>query len=150
MRILLRRILPLPAKLIGAAAALCFASSHVWAQAPIQEAVSTGLRPVIDLAKARVAGEVRNMVLRGDSVEVTYTNSGTLPTVITGEVQVYRTEDDLRASVVFAEALAVNPGAVRRFRVAMPKLERGRYTLVAIVDYGGTTMTAAKAALDMR
>lgn len=168
MRSLLRHILPLPAKLIGAAAALCFASSQVWAQAssPARSSARTsapstgpaadagsrpaGLRPVVDLTKVRIAGEVRNMVLQGDSVEVTYANNGTLPTIITGEVQVYLTEDDLKATMVFAEALAVNPGATHRFRVAMPKLDRGRYTMIAIVDYGGETMTAAKAALEMR
>jgi len=145
----LRRLTSLPATLIGAAAAMFFASSAVWAQ-PVHQAGGRVLPPVIDLATAAISGEVRDMALKGDSVEVTYVNTGTAPTVITGEVQVYLTEEDLKASVVFADALTVKSGATMRFRVAMPKLPRGKYTMIAIVDYGGETMTAAKAALQMR
>ncbi len=58
-------------------------------------------------------------------------------------------EDDIWASVVFADALTVRAGTTLRLRVAMPKLGRGKYTMIAIVDYGGETMTAAKAALQM-
>ena len=145
----IRRLTSLPATLIGAAAAMCFASSAVWAQ-PAHQSAGRVLPPVVDLATAAIAGEVRDMVLKGDSVEVMYVNTGTVPTVISGEVQVYVTEEDLKASVMFADALTVKAGATVRFRVAMPKLQRGKYTMIAIVDYGGETMTAAKAALQMR
>jgi len=146
---ILRRFTSLPATLIGAAAALCFASSHVWAQSA-QQPTGRALPPVVDVTTASIAGAVRDMTIKGDSIEVTYTNSGTVATVIAGEVQVYVSEDDVKASMVFAEAVTINAGATQRFRVALPKLARGRYTLIAIVDYGGVTMSAAKAALDMR
>jgi hypothetical protein len=143
-----RRFTSLPARLIGAAAAVCFASSQVWAQSTARS-TDRALPPVIDVTTASIAGAIRDMAIKGDSIEVTYVNNGTVPTVINGEVQLYVAEDDIRASVVFADALTVRAGATLRFRVAMPKLGRGKYTMIAIVDYGGVTMTAAKAALQM-
>ncbi len=58
--------------------------------------------------------------------------------------------DSVAASVPFAESVTVKAGATQRFRVPMPKLAKGSYVMMAVVDYGGTTMTAARARLDIR
>lgn len=137
---------------VAALASLCFAPMHAWGQ-------STGNGPAASATVAAsptagrvsgINGEVRNMVLKGDSIEVTYKNTGELPTFIIGELQVHLSEDEVVSSVVFADELIVKPGATQRFRIAIPKLAKRKYTLVAIVDYGGEQMTAAMATLDMR
>ena len=152
----LRRLVALPGSVLGVAASLCFASTHVWAQSrPGGSAGPTGGASSANVAQAVVAidGQVRHVMItgaKGDSLEITYANTGMLPTAIVGEVQVFKREDDVAAAVPFADAQIIKPGATQRFRVAMPKLAKGRYTLVAIVDYGGETMTAAHARLDIR
>ncbi len=143
-----RRLASLPAKVIGLAAAMCFASSQVWAQS-VPRQVPVGTSGVVADSPS-IAGAVRNVVIKGDSIEITYANTGTVATTIVGAVQVHVSEDEIAASVPFADAVTVPSGATQRFRVAMPKLSRGRYTLLAIVEYGGESMTAAKATLDMR
>ena len=148
MRNILRRIAAFPAWAIGAAASMLFASSQVWAQTtPRQSPVDA---PRLLAATPSIAGQVRNMVIKGDSIEITYANTGTAPSTIVGEVQVHVSEEEIAASLPFADTVTIRAGATQRFRVAMPKLARGRYTLLAIVDYGGENMTAAKATLDMR
>lgn len=148
MRSFIRRIAGLPAWAIGMAASMLFASSQVWAQnAPKQ---SSDNRPRLLAAAPSIAGEVRNMVIKGDSIEITYANTGTTPTTIFGEVQVHVNEDEIAASLPFADDVTIKAGATQRFRVAMPKLAKGRYMLLALVEYGGENMTAAKATLDMR
>lgn len=147
MRTFIRRIVSLPAWAIGMASSMLFASSQVWAQATPRQADGV---PRMLAATPSIAGEVRNMVIKGDSIEITYANTGTAPTTIVGEVQVHVSEEEIAASVSFADAVTVKAGATQRFRAAMPKLAKGRYMLLAIVDYGGENMTAAKATLDMR
>lgn len=148
MRSVIRRIAALPGWAIGMAASMLFASSQVWAQnAP---KLSSDNRPRVLAEAPSIAGEVRSMVIKGDSIEITYANTGTVPTTIIGAVQVHVSEDEIAASVPFADDVTIKAGATQRFRVAMPKLTKGRYVLLALVDYGGDNMTAAKATLDMR
>jgi len=156
MRQILRRLISLPGTVIGVAASMCLASSHVWAQSAPSASGATGpsasapyFVPIVPL----IEGKVRNMVITGatgDTVEITYANTGTVPTTIVGALQVHITEDSLAASVTFADTVTVKAGATQRFRVPMPKLAKGRYVMVAVVDYGGTTMTAAQGKLDIR
>lgn len=148
MRNVIHRIASLPGWAIATAASMLFASSQVWAQAAPRQ--SNEGAPRLLAATPSIAGEVRNMVIKGDSIEITYANTGTAPTTIIGEVQVHVSEDEIAASLPFADTVTVRSGATQRFRVAMPKLAKGRYTLLAIVDYGGEHMTAARATLDMR
>lgn len=139
----LRRFALAAASSVATLASLALTPMQVWGQngpAPLSATASVG----------GVNGEVRNMVLKGDSIEVTYKNTGALPTAIVGELQVHLTEDEVVSSVVFADAMVIKAGATQRFRIAIPKLAKGKYTLVAIVDYGGEQMTAAMASLDMR
>ncbi len=143
----LRRFSMLCTSAIAALASLCFAPMQAWSQPSSGNVASA---EVTKRLPAVVRGEVQNMVLKGDSIEVTYKNIGELPTVITGELQVHLTEDEIVSANVFADAISIKPGATQRFRIAMPKLAKGKYTMVAIVDYGGEEMTAAMATLDMR
>ena len=151
----LRRLSTLPGSILGMAASLCFASTQVWAQASpgtVKGASSEAIAPVTSTTPA-IDGKLRNMIItgaKGDSIEITYANTGTMATAIVGEVQVFVSEDEVVATVPFADAQIIRAGTTQRFRVAMPKLAKGRYTLIAIVEYGGETMTAAQATLAIR
>ncbi len=137
------------------AASLCFASAQVWAQTspgPAKGRLGETIATVTAAAPA-IDGKLQNVVItgsKGDSIEITYANTGTMATAIVGEVQVFVSEDEVVATVPFADAQIISAGTTQRFRVAMPKLAKGRYTLIAIVEYGGETMTAAQATLAIR
>ena len=89
------------------------------------------------------------MYVKGDSLEVIFKNTGKVRTNILGEIQVQTVSDSVVATVLLDSA-TVLAGATRRFRVAMPKLPRGNYLLVALVDFGGERLTAVQASLEMR
>lgn len=96
-----------------------------------------------------IDGELSDMFVTGDSLEVIFKNTGRQRTNIVGEVQV-QTSDESVVLTVPLDSATVLAGATRRFRVAMPKLPKGKYVLVALVDFGGEQLTAVQAALDMR
>ena len=120
----------------------------VWSQTP--GAGSQVVAMHVEARSATIDGEVRDMVMIGDSIEVTYKNTGTQSTAIVGEVQVRDGADELVTTVLLADSLVIKAGETRRFRVAMPKLDKGHYTLYAVVDFGGDALTAAQAALEIR
>ncbi len=97
-----------------------------------------------------VDGEVSDMTVKGKSLEVRYRNTGTTPTELLGEVQVRTPDDSLVATVPLVEALRIEAGKSQTFRVPMPLLPPGRYTIYAVVDFGGSELTAAQAALEIR
>lgn len=96
-----------------------------------------------------VDGELSDMYVKGDSLEIVFKNTGKLRTRIIGEVQVQMSDDSVVTALPIEEA-TVLAGATRRLRVAMPKLPRGKYVLLAIVDFGGDQLTTVQAALEMR
>ena len=97
----------------------------------------------------RVDGELSDMYVRNDSLEVVFRNTGKLRARIVGEVQVQAANDSLVTAIPLEEA-TVLVGATRHLRVAMPKLPRGSYVLLAVVDFGGDQLTTVQAALEMR
>lgn len=99
---------------------------------------------------ATVDGEVSDMFVKGNSLEVRYRNTGTTATEIVGEVQVRDGDDSLVAAVPLVEGTRVDAGKRKTFRVAMPSLPPGRYTMYAVVNFGGDTLTAAQAELEIR
>lgn len=99
---------------------------------------------------ATVDGEVSDMFVKGKSLQVRYRNTGTTATEIVGEVQVRDGDDALVAAVPLVEGTRVDAGKRKTFRVAMPSLPPGRYTMYAVVNFGGDTLTAAQAELEIR
>lgn len=97
-----------------------------------------------------VDGEVSDMYVKGKSLEVRYRNTGSVTTELLGEVQVRTEDDSLVATVPLVEARRIGAGKRETFRVAMPFLPPGKYTIVAVVDFGGHELTAAQAALEIR
>jgi hypothetical protein len=96
-----------------------------------------------------VDGEVSDMFVKGKSLEVHYRNVGTVATAIVGEVQVRTADDSLVMTVPLVESMRVDAGRKATLRIPMPALPRGKYTLYAVVDFGGEQLTAAQAALEV-
>ncbi len=97
-----------------------------------------------------VDGEVSDVVLKGKLLEVRYRNTGTVATELLGELQVRAEDDSLVATVPIVESVRIEAGKRQTFKVAMPELPPGKYTLYAVVDFGGRELTAAQAALEVR
>lgn len=95
-------------------------------------------------------GEVSDMVVKGKSLEVRYRNTGTTATEILGEVQVRDADDSLVVAVPLVEGKRVEAGRRETFRVPMPSLPPGKYTIYAVVNFGGDALTAAQAELEIR
>ncbi len=100
--------------------------------------------------RAPLSGEVTDVVMKGKSVEVRFRNTGVQSAAIVGELQVRTEDDSLLLALPLVEARIVKAGAEEKLRVPMPALPRGRYVLYAVVSYGGDTLTAAQAALEIR
>jgi hypothetical protein len=96
-----------------------------------------------------IDGELSDMYVKNDSLEVIFRNTGKQRTNIIGEVLV-QTPDETVVMRVPLDSATVLVGATRKFRVAMPKLPKGKYVLVAVVDFGGDQLTAVQAALETR
>lgn len=99
---------------------------------------------------ARVDGEVSDMVVKGRSLEIRYRNTGTVATDILGELQVRDADGELVYAEAFVEGRRIGAGRGETFKVPMPALPAGSYRLYAVVDFGGSTLTAAEAALEIR
>ena len=99
---------------------------------------------------ASVDGEVSEMFVKGKSLEVRYRNTGATATEVVGEVQVRDSDDALIAAVPLVEGKRVKAGKRETFRVAMPTLPPGKYTIYAVVNFGGDSLTAAQAELEIR
>jgi P pilus assembly chaperone PapD len=94
-------------------------------------------------------GDLQNMFVVGDSLEVVYANTGNVRHDIVGQVQVRTTSDSVVMTLPMPNT-TVLAGTTRRFRVARPALRPGSYVLFAIVDFGGAELTAVQAALEIR
>jgi len=99
---------------------------------------------------ATVDGEVSDMFVKGKSLEVRYRNTGTTATAIIGEIQIRVGDDSLVVAVPLVEGKRIAAGRRETFRVPMPALPPGKYTIYAVVDFGGESLTAAQAELEIR
>ena len=95
-------------------------------------------------------GEVQDMFVSRDSISVVFANVGRVRADIVGEVQVRTPDDSVLVLAIPLQDATVLAGATRVIRVAMPRLRAGRYTLIGVVDFGGESLTAARAALEIR
>lgn len=109
--------------------------------APVRDGTETSM-PVID-------GEVSDLVLKGKRLEITYRNIGTVATAIVGELQVLDVDGEVVDAVPFVEGRRVDRGKVEKFTVPMPVLPPGRYTLYALVQFGGPALAAAQSELEV-
>jgi hypothetical protein len=115
-----------------------------------QSAPSIGSSSASSPRAAQLDGEVTDMYVKRKQLEVVYRNTGTAATEIVGEVQVRDADGELVATVSLVESRRIEAGRTEKFRVAMPELAPGQYTIYAVVDFGGPELTAAEAALEIR
>lgn len=103
----------------------------------------------VDATTRGVDGEVSDVVLKGKRLEITYRNIGTVATPIVGELQILDAAGEIVDAVPFVEGRRVERGKTERFTVPMPVLPPGRYTLYALVQFGGPALAAAQAELEV-
>ncbi|WP_145979123.1 hypothetical protein [Gemmatimonas phototrophica] len=114
--------------------------------APASPAASVSAPPT----PSPVDGEVVDLVLKGKQLEVVYKNIGRVATEILGELQVRDPEGNVVGAVPFVEGRRVAAGKTEKYRVNMPALPPGKYTLFAVVHFGGASLAAAQADLEIQ
>jgi hypothetical protein len=102
------------------------------------------------VAPSSVDGEVVDLVLKGKQLEVVYKNIGRVTTEILGELQVRDPEGNVVDAVPFVEGRRIAAGKTEKYRVNMPALPPGKYTLFALVHFGGPALAAAQADLEIQ
>ncbi len=93
-------------------------------------------------------GEVTDMVVQpGDSgrqrVAITFHDVGGMPLWVRGTVE-YRRPDNSIAATDSVREFPVLPGARRRVAVPVPRLARGNYVALALLDFGGAEIAAGQ------
>jgi P pilus assembly chaperone PapD len=81
-------------------------------------------------------------------VVVTYHNTGAKQTLTHGTVEVRRPDNGVVTKVDIPEFPTL-PGATRRLGVPLPKLPRGKYVLLALLDYEGAEIAAGQVDLEI-
>src|SRR4029079_14092761 len=74
---------------------------------------------------------------------IAYRNTGTRQTMARGKVEIRRTDNTLVSSLALPDSPAL-PGATRRLGVPLPRLPRGKYVLLALLDYEGSEIAAGQ------
>ena len=117
----------------------------------------TGLKVYAAPAGLRVDGEVSDLAVaprttdRGTDYEatVTFRNTGEKHVIARGRVELRRDDNSLVATVPLQAVYAL-PGAEMRVKALLPPLPRGRYVLLAILDFGGAELAAAQLEHEVR
>ena len=84
----------------------------------------------------------------GRQLTVAFHNSGARQTTTHGSVEVRRPDDSVVATIDVPEFPTL-PGATRRLALPLPKLPKGRYVLLALLDYGGQEIAAGQVSLEV-
>jgi P pilus assembly chaperone PapD len=111
--------------------------------------IRTAVKLYVTPAGLPVGGEVTDILVERDSVDVLYTNTGKRHGVASGRVE-FRNADDRVAATLPLPDIYVLPGTTRRVKLAVPKLAAGRYVVLAVVDFGGDELAAGQAELEVK
>lgn len=84
----------------------------------------------------------------GRQLTVAFHNSGARQTMTHGSVEVRRLDDSVAAKIDVPEFPTL-PGATRRLAMPLPTLPKGRYVLLALLDYGGQEIAAGQVSLEV-
>lgn len=79
---------------------------------------------------------------------IAYRNTGARQTMAHGRVEIRRTDNTLVSSLDVSEFPTL-PGATRRLGVPLPALPRGKYVLLALLDYEGSEIAAGQVDLEI-
>jgi len=96
-------------------------------------------------AHATLASSARG---RADTLHFTFRNPGLVQTLAKGKVEIRR-EDDSVAQTLPIEEFPVLGGALRRVRMPLPALPRGRYAAIVLLDIGVDDLIATQALVEI-
>jgi P pilus assembly chaperone PapD len=82
-------------------------------------------------------------------VAIVFRNTGGLPLLTRGAVEIRRQDNSLVAKVDVPEFPTL-PGAARRLAVPLPALPPGQYVLLSLLDYGGAELAAGRLDFEAR
>ena len=94
------------------------------------------------IASASAAGT------RADTLHFSFRNPGLAQVLAQGKVELRREDDSIAATIPVGE-FPVLGGALRRVRVPLPTLPRGRYAAIVFLDIGTDELLAAQVLLEI-
>ena len=111
----------------------------------------TGLKIYAAPAGLKTDGEVSDVVLSARTgatgteydATVTFRNSGEKHVMARGRLEVRREDNSLVTTVPLPNVYAL-PGAEMKVKAMLPSMIRGKYLVLAILDYGGAELAAAQ------
>ncbi len=136
----------------------CWSIVLVEAQQPVRQTsgrtllytLRTGVKVYASPGGLRLDGEVSDVVVRARSTRagaeqatVTFRNSGERHLLGQGRIEIRRDDNSVLATVPLPAIYAL-PGAVMQVSAVLPLAPKGKYTLLAIVDFGGPELAAAQ------
>lgn len=115
------------------------------------ETLTVAAATVDDVSRAATtAGPAATARSSGDPlVQLAFRNAGAVQLLVRGHVEVRREDNSVvhRAPV---DAVPVLPGARRMVSAALPLLPRGRYIVLALLDFGGSELVAGQLDYEVR
>ncbi len=114
--------------------------------------VRTGIKVYGESPAARRDGFIEAMQIAPnakDSLGVTFRNAGEVQLQVRASVEVRRVDNSV-AHRAELESFPVLPSQRRVIRSAVPTLPKGRYVLLALLDYGGSEIVAGQLEYEVR
>lgn len=116
------------------------------------DAAPSGEVTAIDIERPATASAANRGPAASDTsartLALSFHNSGPRQTATHGTVEVRRLDNSVASTIDIPEFPTL-PGATRRLEVAIPTLPRGKYVLLAMLDYGGQEIAAGQASLEI-
>ena len=114
--------------------------------------VRTGVKVYGEASTARRDGLIEAMTLIGanqDSVSLSFRNAGDVQLAVKGAIEVRRADNSVVHRTEL-DAFPVLPEQRRRVDAAVPALPKGRYVLLALLDFGGSELIAGQMEFEVR
>lgn len=127
----------------------------------LQYVVRTGVKVYVEPPGLLSDGSIEGMALGphtpipGDTataraardLTIAYRNTGGVHLMTHGTIELRRTDNSTAASVRVDEFPTL-PGAMRQLVVPLPSVPKGRYLVLALLDFGGTELVAGQVELE--
>jgi P pilus assembly chaperone PapD len=114
--------------------------------------VRTGVKVYGEASAARRDGLIDAMTLIGansDSLSLSFRNVGDVQLAVKGAIEVRRADNSVVHRTEL-DAFPVLPEQRRRVDAAIPALPKGRYVLLALLDFGGSELVAGQMEYEVR
>jgi P pilus assembly chaperone PapD len=104
--------------------------------------VRTGVKVYVASSALKRDAEISSLRV-ADSISLAVRNTGTLHTIANGAIE-FRRPDNSVAAKVDVPDLYLLPGATIQKTLVVPKLPRGKYVVLGVIDYKGDDLAAAQ------